>query len=457
MLSKTKSRLSADKAGLSGKIILHTSFFFLLVTQICCAQWYQQNSGTNKNLRDVVFLNATTGIAVGDSGIILRTTNGGTLWSVVPTNVGNDLTSISFVDSQNGWVAGSNGLQTPTYLDSAVVLRTNNGGLNWFVQAKLDMYNLKDVFFVDQNTGFIVGWEGGGGNLFRTTDGGETWSDTTLPTNGIIQRVHLTDQNTGWILTSSCGSLLCWSQIYKTTDGGNFWQTQMDSLGPSLSDISFTDSQNGIAVGNTSPYFTGVIYKTTDGGETWLNNFGPPFGEFDFVDAFHISNSVIAIWGINWDWVDVFYWSTDSGVTWQLRDSMQFIYPIHINRIFFADTLNGWAVGNGGTILHTTNGGVSFVEEEQIEEMPSEFLLSNNYPNPFNPSTKIKYSVLQASNVELKVYDILGNEIETLINEEKPAGTYELTWLAENLPSGVYFYQLKAGNFIETKKMVLMK
>jgi hypothetical protein len=89
--------------------------------------------------------------------------------------------------------------------------------------------------------------------------------------------------------------------------------------------------------------------------------------------------------------------------------------------------------------------------------LPTKFLLSQNYPNPFNPSTKIKYSIIQLSNVELKVYDIIGNEIETLVNEFKPAGTYELTWYAEQLPSGVYFYELKAGSFIETKKMLLLK
>jgi hypothetical protein len=89
--------------------------------------------------------------------------------------------------------------------------------------------------------------------------------------------------------------------------------------------------------------------------------------------------------------------------------------------------------------------------------VPSEFQLSQNYPNPFNPSTKIKFSIPQSSNVDLKVYDILGNEIETLVNEEKPIGTYEVTWFAANLPSGVYFYQLRSGSFLETKKMLLIK
>jgi hypothetical protein len=94
---------------------------------------------------------------------------------------------------------------------------------------------------------------------------------------------------------------------------------------------------------------------------------------------------------------------------------------------------------------------------EQFEGEVGTYSLSNNYPNPFNPSTKIKYSVPKSSNVVIKVFDVLGNEIETLVNEEKAAGTYEVTWYAEQLPSGVYFYQLQAGDYINTKKMILLK
>ncbi|MCW8817038.1 MAG: T9SS type A sorting domain-containing protein [Ignavibacteriaceae bacterium] len=87
----------------------------------------------------------------------------------------------------------------------------------------------------------------------------------------------------------------------------------------------------------------------------------------------------------------------------------------------------------------------------------SEFALKQNYPNPFNPNTQIRYSIPQSSNVVIKVFDILGNEIEALVNEEKPSGTYELNWNEVNLPSGVYFYRIQAGSFIETKKMVLLR
>jgi len=100
------------------------------------------------------------------------------------------------------------------------------------------------------------------------------------------------------------------------------------------------------------------------------------------------------------------------------------------------------------------------------EKLPiaSEFKLEQNYPNPFNPSTKIKFTIpsvtlseVEGSPVTLKVYDILGNEIATLVNEEKPAGEYEVEFDGRNLPSGIYFYQLKSGRFVKTKKMILLK
>jgi hypothetical protein len=96
-------------------------------------------------------------------------------------------------------------------------------------------------------------------------------------------------------------------------------------------------------------------------------------------------------------------------------------------------------------------------------DLPSEFILFQNYPNPFNPSTKIKFTIPSVETTRrvvfttLKVYDILGNEVAVLVDEYKPAGKYELTYYANNYPSGVYFYQLRVGNFVNTKSMVLIK
>jgi hypothetical protein len=95
--------------------------------------------------------------------------------------------------------------------------------------------------------------------------------------------------------------------------------------------------------------------------------------------------------------------------------------------------------------------------ENEINEIPTEYFLSQSYPNPFNSSCAIKYSIPKLSQVSLKIFNTLGEEIETLVNEEKPLGTYEINWNAANLPSGVYFYQLRAGDFLQTRKMILLK
>jgi predicted outer membrane repeat protein len=95
--------------------------------------------------------------------------------------------------------------------------------------------------------------------------------------------------------------------------------------------------------------------------------------------------------------------------------------------------------------------------EEKGSSLPTLFELFQNYPNPFNPSTKIKYSVPHSSNVVIKIFDILGREIQMLVNEEEPVGTYEISWNAANLPSGIYFYQLKAGSYLNTRKTILLK
>jgi hypothetical protein len=111
-----------------------------------------------------------------------------------------------------------------------------------------------------------------------------------------------------------------------------------------------------------------------------------------------------------------------------------------------------------------TNGIINWYENPKITDVkyeanviPDEYSLAQNYPNPFNPTTAIKYQISELSFVTLKVYDVLGNEIAALVNEEKTAGSYEVDFNAKSLTSGVYFYRLQAGSFVETKKMVLLR
>ena len=128
-----------------------------------------------------------------------------------------------------------------------------------------------------------------------------------------------------------------------------------------------------------------------------------------------------------------------------------------VNTIAIDGNGNIW-IGTGFGLAVYKEGGVVSVEENQIREIvPNEYLLYQNFPNPFNPTTTIKYSIPKLSFVTIKIYDVLGSEVATLLNEERPAGTYELNWNANNISSGVYFYTLQAGDFVETKKMILLK
>jgi agmatine/peptidylarginine deiminase len=176
------------------------------------------------------------------------------------------------------------------------------------------------------------------------------------------------------------------------------------------------------------------------------------------------------------------YWTTDTTLGFN-SSSMQFVsgdsavgyIPVQIDSTVIYYYIS--AVSNSGRTVAkpivAPSGFYKFVVENSVTNItdniqPEEFYLSQNYPNPFNPSTKIKYQiplsppVLKGESeaggfITLKVYDVLGNEIATLINEEKHAGIYEVEFVSTGLPSGVYFYQLKTDSFVETKKMLLLK
>jgi minor extracellular serine protease Vpr len=157
--------------------------------------------------------------------------------------------------------------------------------------------------------------------------------------------------------------------------------------------------------------------------------------------------------GTNWTQI----WTAENdGQTWGWRKK-----TINLNSFSNQQNLKlGWQyIGNDGDLAALDGvkllGYVTEAEEEVLTVV--EYALEQNYPNPFNPATLISYQLPERGNVSLKVYDILGNEVSVLINEEKPAGKYTLTWNAVKVPSGVYFYELKAGEFTETKKMLLVK
>jgi photosystem II stability/assembly factor-like uncharacterized protein len=419
--------------------------------------WNEQSSrieGIN-SITDIFFINENIGWITGgfyvegelnnkSEGLptILKSTNGGTDWipqyyanSLFPTGY---LNSIYFTDILNGWAIGS------YFADTAKILHTTNGGEDWLEQYNgVSDLNYSSLHFINNNIGWVAGYNG---LILRTSNGGIDWNNYLTGTEHELTSIFFTDSLNGWTV----GNI--WNEddfrIFSSTDGGATWSTQFNSI-YYLTDVFFVDSDNGWVVGfyNDYPNLVGAVLKTTDGGNTWNSE------EIESTTGLYS----VHYNGSNNGWIagskGTILHTSNGGENWIKQNSP---YDGRFESVYFINNPTGWVVG-GSAIIKTTTGGVSFVEESEIDEMPSDYNLCQNYPNPFNSSSIIRYSVPQSSNVIIKVFDILGNEIETLVNEKKPSGTYELTWYSESLPSGVYFYQLKAGEFVQTKKMILLK
>jgi len=355
-----------------------------------------------------------------------------------------NLKAIQFVNQNIGWIVGDEGL----------IIKSTDGGSTWFEQEGGQGYYLSDLHFFDDQTGIICGGTNNHGRILRTTNGGNQWDEIALSNySPTLLSIYFLNSNLGW--TAGTNEIL-----FRTIDGGVSW----DSIAY-ISDgwqnyhygVYFLDSLNGNVcgwtnhgTGNTS----GPIYKTSDGGYSWTHVAAVGYGAF-YSLAYHTgSNSLYSVGSGGWPYiVGKIYKSTDGGSNWAEISSPS---PETLNEITFTER-TGWIVGRNGTILTS-------LISSSIEEIDKvfEYILLQNYPNPFNPTTSIKYQIPEISFVTIKVYDVLGNEITTLVNEEKPAGTYEVEFnsrglINQTLPSGIYFYQLKAGQYGETKIMVLLK
>jgi hypothetical protein len=350
-----------------------------------------------------------------------------------------------------------------------------------------------------------------GGIILKTNDAGATWNTiTALPDSfSYITGACFTDENNGFIIAPA-DSL---THILKTTDGGYSWKIKF-SFPPSSGSksIVFSSPLKGIAVGyNLSNTEQGLVAVTNDGGENWTYQFIQLAGNlaaasFSNENTFYatgqnLQNSyVLKSTNAGFDWFQTSFSSTEfflDGINFLLETNSGFIFgiPFSLSKIFVIKTFSGgdtWSEpafitsfsgsqifsskildennvylcgGNftgQGLILKTSNALLSV--ESNLLTKPNDFYLEQNFPNPFNPSTRIQYQVSSSSHVALKVYDVLGNEVATLVNEAKPIGTYEVTWNAVNLPSGVYFYRIQSGPstisgqvFIDTKKMLLLR
>ncbi len=342
-------------------------------------------------------------------------------WTAQSSGTTNDLHGVSFTDANTGTVVGSFG----------TILRTTDGGTNWTPQSSGTTWDLLDVSFTDASTGTAVGFSG---TILGTTNGGTNWTLQSSGTMNNLFGVSFTDANTG----TAVGQF---GTILHTTDGGINWTSQSGTA-ENLRGVSFTDANTGTAVGTF-----GTILRTSDGGTNWTpqsSGTSISLTGISFTDA--NTGTVVGLGG-------TILSTTDGGASWTSQSSGT---TNQLDGVSFTDANTGTAVGLLGTILRTS-GGTTWVQENGTSQIPNDFALKQNYPNPFNPSTNIEYSIPSESFVELKVYDLLGNEVATLVDEQQQAGVYRADFTADNLPSGMYFARITANEFTQVVKMILLK
>ena len=369
-------------------------------------------------------LNDTLAYAVGATVYKFSIDSVTSNWTLQSSGTTNTLTSVSFTNANTGMTVG---------WGDSTILRTTNGGGTWTSQVSGTTNYLSSVSFTDANTGTAVGYDG---TILRTTNGGTSWTSQPSGTTNWLQGVSFIDASTGTVVGYD-------GTILRTTNGGATWTLQPSGTTNSLWGVSFTDANTGTVVGSH-----GTILRTTTGGVTWMlqsSGTNAELGAVSFTDA--NTGTVVGE-------VGTILRTTNGGATWMLQSSGTNAW---LGAISFTDANTGTAVGGYGTILRTTTGGTVWVREEPHGLKPRKFMLSQNYPNPFNPSTIIRYQLPVASYVTLKIYNVLGQEVATLVHEEMKPGRYEVTWAGSGFASGVYFYRLQAGSYTETKKLVLMR
>ena len=436
-----------------GWVITWTTGSTLLKTVDGGENWLPVYSyqGATDYINDFVFINPDTGWFVGEQTISLyengitefptifkETTNGGINWidkNFTPNPIGG-LREIEAIDYLTLFVAGYDTLY-----------KTSNGGNNWERTEILYSYD-HDFKFFSVN----LGWARITGILMRTTNGGISWAQQFQQCNSY----HFILPSFGWCASGN--------DIYHSTNGGDYWTLQNSNTINTLNDIFFIDTNNGWAVGQN-----GTILHT--------NNGGTPVELISFTSTTNVNEVTL-------------YWSTATETNNSGFEILRSAKENDWGRI-------GFVLGHGTTTepqhysftdkdvkpgkyqyrLKQIDYDGSFEYSQIVEvEIPfiNEFSLSQNYPNPFNPTTKIKFTIptppvssplvkgrTKEGFATLKVYDILGRQVATLVNEEirqrQTAGEYEVEFNAAELPSGIYFYQLKAGQYSETKKMILLR
>lgn len=422
------------------------------------SNWYQQYlpSIYTQQINDMTFLDSLTGFIVTsrnvnpDTAMILKTTNGGDNLNVVYSQSNRRLSRVKFINNTTGFASGGTGTGTPH------LYKTTNQGLNWnLIPVTTGNAFWEDMSVLNEDTIWCVDKNSLNGGVYRTTNGGGSWQFQYGAGSQNPRKIYMFNSRIGFIYDNTLAD----TKTYKTTNSGVNWFLWVD--GPTTADVKFIDSLTGWRA------IVDTVYKTTNGGDSWIAQRLPSGGIIldSYISKFCLINKD-TIWGIGGfafygagQFRGLFFKTTNGGNNWgyQIPDT-----SMHNGRYSFINFINkntGWAyLTNRG--IHTKQGGdstiITFVSQTSTE-IPKQYSLSQNYPNPFNPITIINYQLTINSFVMLKVFDISGKEVAELVNKKQSAGSYSVDFNGEDLSSGIYFYSLQTEDFKEIKKMMLIK
>lgn len=306
------------------------------------ASWSVQKTVSGAVLSGLAMRDATHGIVTGDDGVVLHTSDGLT-WTETSSGLRTPIVDATFVSTAKGWAVGFNGK----------VLRTSDGGETWTLKKAPTSKHLVAVDFVSTSRGWMCGRLG---TVLRTTNGGATWSLQTTKTKRDLNGIDFVSSTRGW----ACGAD---GLILTTKDGGQTWQRQLTNTTVDLSDIQFLDARRGWACG----FEKGLVLRTTDGGKSWHESRvrvmpwpGGALCDLVFVNRTH--GWVCGLSPAGADTLGTIFSTTNGGRTWstQVPSSRRLVAEQAITGIDFVNKTHGWAVGEHGLYLYTTDGGTTW-------------------------------------------------------------------------------------------------